>query len=177
MDGPSSDHHQLNSLHLYPPARALHHVLPNTPRPTSLLRRSTRRKQRAARRIDMLERIGPRDVRWQANSGRSEQRRAEPSRARCSPASRTAPPRTHPELRAAPSQGPRSSWPVHLQMIELRIRVQLHALNHRVRQEHVPSSMARTMCASIIYDIRPTIKPVAPGSKYGTNRPEWAVTK
>jgi len=82
MDGPSSDRHQLNSLlRLYPPARALHHALPNAPRPTSLLRRCTRRKQRAARRIDVLERIGPRDVPWQANGGRSEQRRAEPSAA------------------------------------------------------------------------------------------------
>jgi hypothetical protein len=62
---------------------------------------------------------------------------AEPSRARCPPASRAAPPRTRPHLRAAPSQGPRSSWPVHLRMIELRIRVQLHAVNHRVRQEYV----------------------------------------
>jgi hypothetical protein len=43
--------------------------------------------------------------------------------------------------------------------------------------KHTASSVARAMCAEVVYDVRPMMVPVASRSQYGARRPLKAVTK
>ena len=120
---------------LYPPARALHSALPTTPSPTPLFQRRTRRKARATRRVDLHERLRPRDVpAEEADCGRSEERRSERGALSHLGAHDLEPAHVREHLHR---EVPVRHAPVHLEVRELRLGVELHALDHRVRLERV----------------------------------------
>ena len=51
---------------------------------------------------------------------------------------------------------------VHLEVYELELGVYLHALDRRVRLERIHFKR-RATCAGVVYDVKPTRRPVAPG--------------
>ena len=129
------DRSRLLLRRFYPPTRALHSALPTTQRPTPLLCRRARRKHRAARRVDVHERLRPRDVpAEQANGRRSEERRSEGGALAHLGPHDLEPAHVGEHLHR---EVPVGHAPVHLEVRELGLGVQLHALDHCVRLERV----------------------------------------
>ena len=120
---------------LKPATRALYGALPPVIRLQPLLLRRARVKPGVARRVDLLERLGARDVpAKQADSGPSEQCRAERGALTHFGPDDLEPANVRKYLhREVPVRHPA----VHLEVRELRMCVERHALDYRARLERV----------------------------------------
>ena len=120
---------------LKPATRALHSALPPAVRLQALLLRRARVKPGVTRRVDLLERLRARDVpAEQADSGRGEQCRAERGTLTHFGPDDLKPADVREYLhREVPVRHPA----VHLEVREIRLCVERHALDYRARLERV----------------------------------------
>ena len=146
---------------LYPPARALHGALPATSSPTLLFRHRARRKECATRRVDVHERLWPRDVPAEEADGGVQ--RGAPSRARCSRASgRTTsnpPTSASTSIVRSPFVMPPSTLGCASSDLESSFMLSITAC------------VWNGVCLDVCRWCKTSRRPVAPGSQYGASRP------